>query len=184
MSAVRLSTTSYVVLGMVALRGPSTSYDLKRAIGRSVGYMWTFPHAQLYNEPKRLQDAGLLHMHEEDTGRRRRIYSITEPGSAALQAWLAEPVNAHFELRDIAQIKLFFNELTDLETLARLAKAQIRQHEGRLAEYEEMRRRFGDVEDVAARMITLELGLSMEDAALKFWRNVLGRIEHGEFPAR
>jgi len=53
-STVNLTPTSYVVLGMVAMRGTTTSYDLKRAIGHSVGYFWPFPHAQLYSEPKRL----------------------------------------------------------------------------------------------------------------------------------
>jgi DNA-binding PadR family transcriptional regulator len=171
-----------VVLGLIALRGPSTSYDLKRAIGRSVGYFWNFPHAQLYSEPKRLEEAGLLELDEEDFGRRRKTYSITDAGLAAQRAWLAEPVNAHFELRDVAEIKLFFNELAGPEDIARLAKDQITQHERRIAEYEQMRQRFGDVPDVATRMITLELGLEMEHTALAFWRRVSARIESGEFP--
>src|SRR5262245_54556676 len=120
MSTVRLSTTSFVVLGMIAMRGPSTSYDLKRAISRSVGYFWNFPHAQLYSEPKRLQEAGLLELHQEDTGRRRQTYTITTAGQDALRDWLAEPVKEHFELRDIAEIKLFFNELAGPEDVARL----------------------------------------------------------------
>jgi hypothetical protein len=53
----QLTPTSYVVLGMTALRGPTTSYDLKRAIGRSIGYFWRFPHAQIYDEPARLAEA-------------------------------------------------------------------------------------------------------------------------------
>jgi DNA-binding PadR family transcriptional regulator len=181
MSTVRLSTTSFVVLGMIALRGPSTSYDLKRAIGRSVGYFWTFPHAQLYSEPKRLQEAGLLELHEEESGRRRKTYSITEAGRSALRDWLAEPVNAHFELRDVAEIKLFFNELAGPEDVARLAKDQVAQHERRIAEYERMQQRFGEIREVAARMVTLELGLGMEYAALEFWRGVCARAERGEF---
>ena len=64
MSTARLTTTSYVVLGMIAMRGPSTSYDLKRAVGHSVGYFWPFPHAQLYSEPKRLVELGLLEVRE------------------------------------------------------------------------------------------------------------------------
>lgn len=78
MSTPPLSTTSYVVLGMIALRGPSTSYDLKRAIGHSVGYFWSFPHAQLYSEPKRLTRLGLLDLHEENAGRRRKTYTLTD----------------------------------------------------------------------------------------------------------
>jgi PadR family transcriptional regulator, regulatory protein AphA len=182
MSTVRLSTTSYVVLGLIALRGPSTPYDLKRAVGHSIGYFWTFPHAQLYSEPQRLWEAGFLDLHEEDSGRRRKTYSITPRGQAALRAWLAEPANAHFELRDIAEIKLFFNELASQEDVAQLAKDQIAQHERRIAEYEGMEHRYGDIPDVATRMVTLELGLEMERAALAFWHRVRDRIERGEFP--
>jgi PadR family transcriptional regulator AphA len=181
MSTVRLSTTSYVVLGMIALRGPSTSYDLKRAIGRSVGYFWNFPHAQLYSEPKRLEEAGLLDLHEEESGRRRKTFSITDEGHAALRDWMSEPVNEHFELRDVAEIKLFFSELTGAEDVARLAKGQVEQHERRIAEYEEMKHRFGHIDEVAGRMITLELGLGMEYAALEFWRGVCARADAGEF---
>jgi DNA-binding PadR family transcriptional regulator len=75
-----LTVTSYLVLGMIKLRGPSTSYELKRAVGRSVGYFWPFPHAQLYREPVHLVEAGLLEEQQESEGRRRRIYTITPTG--------------------------------------------------------------------------------------------------------
>nr|AGS49652.1 transcriptional regulator, PadR family [uncultured bacterium esnapd13] len=172
MSTRRLSTTSYVVLGTIGLRGPSTPYDLKRAVGHSVGYFWQFPHAQLYSEPDRLASMGLLTLETEETGRRRKIYSITEEGRAALREWLASPTNQHFEMRDIAELKLFFNELGDPSNVGNLAREQIKQHEERISVYEEMQRRFGDDPAVARRMITLRLGLEMEHAALRFWRSV------------
>lgn len=182
MSTVRLSTTSYVVLGLIALRGPSTPYDLKRAIGRSIGYFWNFPHAQLYSEPDRLAEAGYLDLFVEDAGRRRKTYSITDAGMTALRAWLSEPVNAHFELRDIGEIKLFFNELAAPDDVARLAKDQIAQHERRIGEYEQIEHQYGDVPGVSTRMVTLELGLVLERAALDFWLRVRARLENGEFP--
>ncbi|MFC6706807.1 PadR family transcriptional regulator [Flexivirga alba] len=91
MSTSRLTTTSYVVLGMLAMRGPSTSYQLKRAVGRSVGYFWPFPHAQLYSEPKRLVELGLLDVQTEEEGRRRQTFSVTGAGLTALRRWLREP---------------------------------------------------------------------------------------------
>ena len=178
MPAMRLSATSYVVLGMIALRGPSTPYDLKRAVGHSVGYFWHFPHAQLYSEPDRLAGLGLLELASEATGRRRKTYSITETGLAALRAWLAEPTDEHFQMRDIAELKLFFNEVGDPADVAALAAGQIRQHEDRIAEYERMVERFGGDPAVQSRMITLELGLEMEHAALRFWRALAeGRLD-------
>ena len=110
MSTGRLTTTSYVVLGMIAMRGPTTSYDLKRAVNHSVGYFWPFPHAQLYSEPKRLEELGLLDLEVESEGRRRQTYTITDAGRDALRAWLAEPTTEQLQVRDVAELKLFFGE--------------------------------------------------------------------------
>ncbi len=182
MSTARLSTTSYVVLGVIAMRGPSTSYDLKRAIGHSVGYFWHFPHAQLYSEPKRLEELSLLESEEEESGRRRRTYSVTEAGRKALREWLGEPTEQHFELRDVAEIKLFFSEFAEQEDVARLAADQLRQHRARIEEYEAMQQRFGDRSDIASRMVTLRLGLELEHAALNFWKTITEEIEAGTPP--
>lgn len=167
---VRLSPTSYVVLGMIALRGPSTPYDLKRAVGHSVGYFWHFPHAQLYSEPERLTDAGLLTCESETSGRRRKTYSITPEGRAALEAWIAEPSDSHFQIRDPAELKLFFNEVGNPDDVTRLAGQQIARHEERIALYEGMVERFGPDPADNPRLITLELGLEVEYATLRFWR--------------
>ena len=80
---LRLGPTSYLVLGIVAMRGPSTPYDLKRFVQLSVGNFWPFPHTQLYAEPARLAEAGLLEETREETGRRRRHYTITDGRAAA-----------------------------------------------------------------------------------------------------
>ena len=169
LSNTRLSPTSYVVLGMVALRGPSTPYELKRAIGRSVGYFWRFPHTQLYDEPARLAEAGLLAENRENHGRRRRTYIITGRGLEVLRTWLREPAAEHFQLRDIAELKLFFSELVDSEAVKALASEQVRTHQVRLAEYEAIYERFGSQPERANRMAPLELGLELERAALDFW---------------
>ncbi len=169
MPSERLSPTSYVVLGMIALRGPSTSYDLKRAIQRSIGYFWPFPHAGLYSEPQRLEGLGLLAAASEPDGRRRRTYSITEEGLREVRAWLAAPTNEHFQLRDVAELKLFFSELGEPTDVARLAREQIDQHEQRIRVYESMQERYGGLASVASRLVTLRLGLEIERAALHFW---------------
>jgi PadR family transcriptional regulator, regulatory protein AphA len=169
MSDIRLSSTSYVVLGMIALRGPSTPYELKRAVGHSVGYFWHFPHAQLYSEPDRLAAAGLLELEVEDGGRRRKTYSLTTAGREALRAWLASPTDEHFQMRDIAELKLFFNEVGEEQDVQHLAHEQIKQHQDRIAVYQDMVTRFGESASAAPRMLTLELGLEMEHAALRFW---------------
>jgi DNA-binding MarR family transcriptional regulator len=91
---LNLTPTSYLVLGLLGAMGPSTSYDLKRAVNRSIGEFWSFPHSQLYAEPVRLAAAGLLVEEREEKGRRRRLWSITAAGRDALDAWLAEPTGS------------------------------------------------------------------------------------------
>jgi DNA-binding PadR family transcriptional regulator len=157
---------------MIALRGPSTPYDLKRAVGHSVGYFWHFPHAQLYSEPDRLTELGLLALSVETGGRRRKTYSLTPAGRDALRGWLASPTNEHFQMRDVAELKLFFNEVGEPSDVTNLAHEQIKQHQQRIAVYEDMVERFGHNQAVKPRMITLELGLEMEHAALRFWSAV------------
>ena len=56
MQCIRLTPTSYIVLGLLELAGESTPYGLKQLMARSVGYFWTLQHAQLYTEPARLAD--------------------------------------------------------------------------------------------------------------------------------
>jgi DNA-binding PadR family transcriptional regulator len=185
MSAHRLSPTSYLVLGMIALRGPSTSYDLKRAVSHSVGFFWYFPHAQLYSEPQRLVGIGLLEVHsEEEGGRRKRTFSLTDRGRSALRAWLAEPTEEHFEIRNVAELKLFFSEVGEPGNVLELARHQRKQHESRLAEYRAIQDRYGENPDVASRMITLQLGTQLELAALGFWEALIAEIESGKDPLR
>ena len=54
----RLTPTSYIVLGLLEAAGEATPYDLKRAVGTSVGNFWSLQHSQLYAEPARLASAG------------------------------------------------------------------------------------------------------------------------------
>lgn len=164
-----LTVTSYLVLGMIRLRGPSTSYELKRAVGRSVGYFWPFPHAQLYREPASLVENGLLEEQQESGGRRRRVYTITPAGEEVLCKWLREPVHKMLELRDLAQLKLFFSEMMTTEELLTLARNQEALHRARLREYEQISARYQDRPGLERRMAPLAVGLMIERGEIEFW---------------
>ena len=55
---IRLTSTSYVVLGMLDWLGPSTPYRLKRVLAESVQDFFPVPHTSFYAEPARLAAAG------------------------------------------------------------------------------------------------------------------------------
>jgi PadR family transcriptional regulator AphA len=174
-SSVRLSPTSYLVLGLIGLRGPSTPYELKRAVERSgIGDFWPFPHTQLYDEPARLADAGLLEEEREEVGRRRRLYRLTDDGQAALGEWIRRPEGDGFQVRDIASLKVFFSELgADTADIVALARLQQSFHRDRLTRYEAMEARYADRPERARRLAPLRFGLHLTRAAIEFWSSVI-----------
>jgi DNA-binding PadR family transcriptional regulator len=171
-SDVRLGPVSYLVLGITALRGPSTPYELKRFVQLSIGHFWPFPHTQLYAEPERLAQAGLLTETREETGRRRKHYAITETGRERLEGWLAEPVASAHEVRDLALMKLFFSELTGPEDMETLATEQAAAHRAKAAIYEALCTRYADRPELAHRLLSAELGIRLAYAAAGFWDEV------------
>ena len=169
-----LTATSYAVLGMVALRGPSSVYDVKRAIEHLTGEFWSVAHVQHYRESERLERLGLLTSRQEPDGRRRRVYEVTEAGLVCLRSWLAQPA-ATFELRDEGLLKLFFAELGDRRSVAALARQQAAQYEARLAALEALADRFGPRRDLAVRLTPMHFGRALYRAAIDFWSSVAAR---------
>jgi PadR family transcriptional regulator AphA len=165
---IRLTPTSYIVLGLLELAGESTPYGLKQLVARSVGYFWTLQHAQLYTEPARLAEAGYVTEKREQSGRRRKLYSLTEGGRAALEKWRTESTTGLAELREPALLKLFFG--ADPEALA---ATQIPANRARLAEYEAIRDSMPDDVPAGPRQ-TLEMGIRFERAAIAFWEELAG----------
>src|SRR4051794_757166 len=105
---IRLTPVSYIVLGLVEQLGEATPYALKTAAASSVGNFWSVQHAQLYTEPARLSDAGLLAAEQEPGGRRRRRYRLTDDGRRSLDDWRASPTADLGELRSPGLLQLFF----------------------------------------------------------------------------
>jgi DNA-binding PadR family transcriptional regulator len=166
---IRLTPTSYIVLGMLEAAGAATPYALKAMVAESVGYVWTVQHAQLYSEPERLAGAGLVAEEREDGGRRRRTYSLTETGRRALEQWRAAPAGGTTELRDIGLLQLFFGA-----DPAAVAAAQLPGHEARLAAYEEIRSRPGEPMPPGPSL-ALDAGIAHEREWVRFWRGVSER---------
>lgn len=86
----KLTTTSYLILGHLALRDWST-YELAQQLKRSTRHYWPRAESKIYEEPKKLVAHGLATATKERTGRRpRTVYAITKQGRQALRDWLEE----------------------------------------------------------------------------------------------
>ncbi|HWM72430.1 MAG TPA: helix-turn-helix transcriptional regulator [Nocardioides sp.] len=87
----QLSTTSFAMLGMLAIR-PWSTYELAKHVDRSLRPLWPRARSNLFNEPKKLAAHGLAVATEERVGRRpRTVYTITPAGRRALEGWLGTP---------------------------------------------------------------------------------------------
>jgi DNA-binding PadR family transcriptional regulator len=119
-----LTTTSYAILSLLALRSWST-YELTRQMDRGVGRIWPRAASKLYEEPKKLAAHGLAVAQNEPVGKRSRtVYSITEQGRAALAEWHRAP-GAGPVLEFEQLLKLGFAEHgTKDDALATLAAAR------------------------------------------------------------
>lgn len=166
MSSPRLTETSYIVLGLLEQAQPATPYDLKQLAQVSTANFWSVPHTQLYTECARLAKEGLLSEEREQTGRRRRIYRVTDAGARALEQWRAQPARETYELRDVATLKLFVGA-----DPATLAPAQIEIHEQRLRVCEEL---LANLQGAPPGWrLTIECGAGHEREFIRFWRGLL-----------
>jgi DNA-binding PadR family transcriptional regulator len=122
----KLTTTSYVILGHLALRSWST-YELAQQMKRSTRHYWPRAESKIYEEPKKLVAHGLATGTREYTGRRpRTIYAITDAGRDALRRWLDEPGQppmVEFE----GAVKVLFAEQGNKEQLLTTLRS-IREH--------------------------------------------------------
>jgi len=169
MAVTRLTPTSYVVLGLIEQMQPASPYDLKGAVAMGVGQFWSLPHTQLYSECTRLAEAGLLSERREETGRRRRLYSLTKPGAEELDRWRHEPTGELYELRDAGILKLFFG--ADPKTLA---PPQLEAHIERLREYEELLEQGRAMNAPLGVIHATEAGIGHEREYVRFWKRLSG----------
>jgi PadR family transcriptional regulator, regulatory protein AphA len=163
---IRLTPTSYIVLGFVELGGELTPYELKQRLEVSAGHFWSVPHSQLYAEPARLAAAGHLRERQEQGGRRRKRYTITAKGREALARWRDEATEEMPELRDLSLLKLFFGG-----DVKGIAAAQADVHGRQLATYEQLLEADTD-EGPRGIWLSLEAGIAHEREWVRFWRRL------------
>lgn len=127
------TTTSYALLGLLGLR-PWTTYELTKQVQRSLGWFWPRAERKLYEEPKRLVEAGWASASRQMTGARpRTVYSVTRAGRRALQRWLGEPP-APPTLEFEGLVKVFFADGGTLQQLRDTLRVVAETSDARLSE--------------------------------------------------
>lgn len=143
MSSRPLTTTSFAILGLLAIQ-PWSTYELAQLMRRSLHFVWPRAESNLYAEPKRLVGAGLVAAEVVWNGdRKRTVYSITPDGRAALRDWLGdEPPSQRLESEPALRV-LYGNLGSKEDLLAAIGRIA--------ADAEESIRHFRDLGEEYAR---------------------------------
>jgi PadR family transcriptional regulator, regulatory protein AphA len=113
----RLTTTSYAVLGQIALASGG-AYELTKRMRRNYRFFWPRAESRLYDEARRLVDARMASAEKTFTGRRARTgYALTPSGRRALEAWLAEPPAAGWTFQYEPVLRVFLGNFGTREQL-------------------------------------------------------------------
>lgn len=127
---------TYGMLGLLALWGPLSGYDLKHLCDHVLAPMWGVVQSQIYKELRRMKELGWVEMEREEQESRpdRKVYSITEQGRVALGNWQGQ-VPEVFQIRDELLLKVLFGTFATPADLIRNLRTSIAEHEMRLLAY-------------------------------------------------
>src|SRR6266487_5676416 len=137
-SIVRISTLGYALLALLA-REPLSGYDLAQRMKKPIGFFWQAQLSQIYPELARLEEQGcILHQVIAQEGRpQKKLYTITEAGQSALQAWVTRPPPPARERNELL-LKTYAIWLADPQAALELFETREQFHAGRLALFEQI----------------------------------------------
>lgn len=172
----------YAVLTLLDIE-PGSGYDLKRRFERSVSHFWSASHQQMYRELHRLHDEGLLDCTEQPQAGKpdKKIYSLTEAGREALEAWVQRPAPPQ-KIREPFLIQLFAGHHLDNAQARELVQRQLDRHRALLAGYIEQNERAlkGDPERLERYWLahrTLLLGIESEKTWIAWAEKLLQELD-------
>jgi len=98
----------YALLGLLSA-APMSGYDVKKAFATALS-RFSPSSGGLYPALKRLERRGLLAARIDREGelRARRLYQLTEAGTAALDAWIRQPIDQEMVARRLDLVLLRF----------------------------------------------------------------------------
>jgi DNA-binding PadR family transcriptional regulator len=121
---MREKSTGFVVLGILAVGGELSGYEIRQWIAQAIGFFWNESFGQIYPELKRLAAAKLVKALPGEGARGAKRYRITPAGRAEVQRWLQRAPKAERQRNELL-LKLFFGPVTGLgASRAFLAEAE------------------------------------------------------------
>lgn len=169
MDATKLSPGAHAVLGLLS-RGPTSGYELGSLAERTIAHFWPITRAHIYTELGRLEGAGLVTATEVTQRGRpdKHVYTITEAGERALDAWLASADLGDERRRHPLLLKVFFGDRIPADRLASLLAAERARCEADRARYAAIAAALEDDPHTVMRRATVLYGVRCAEAQLRW----------------
>jgi PadR family transcriptional regulator AphA len=122
----------YALLGVLSMREMS-GYDIKRHFDRAVHFVWNASDSQIYRELRGMERDKLItsRLIQQESKPNKRLYRLTDAGSAELDAWLVSPVETPYS-KEPFLLRLFFMERLSDDDARKLLEARLREVESLL----------------------------------------------------
>lgn len=131
----------FILLGLLRAE-PCYGYELKTVFERFMGGTWPLNIGQVYAALNKLEDGGLVECEvvPQDDAPDRKVFSITDAGTAALDRWLGEADTGPVRLRDDYFMKVLVAAITSPALASGLITQQRAAHFRALAEIDDAQR--------------------------------------------
>lgn len=115
----------FALLGMIALE-PRSGYDLKRAIDRSIFFIWNVTGPQIYNTLRALREEGCIASEAVPQQGRpdKQVHSLTAKGREVLRDFANAPIRASVT-RDEVLLRIFFGNFASEAAVLRELEAYL-----------------------------------------------------------
>jgi len=137
---------TYAIMS-VLVSTPSSGYDLAKrfnpSVEGSVGFFWNASFQQVYRELNRLEQKEWVQAESVQQENRpdKRIYTVTALGKQQMSQWIAE-LEQMAPIKDDLLVKLYVGHLVPSQTIVEKLEAHRRQHQQRLAIYQEIKSQY------------------------------------------
>ncbi len=176
----------FILLGLLNY-GPMTGYEIKQTIDESTAHFWHAHHSQIYTTLRRMESDGLVTstLIQDEAGPDRRVYTVTDAGTAELKTWLDQPLTQPAAVKDELLVRVFFSARRDPQAVLAELRVQSALHREKAAVYEVLAAHMTDAAPAELALerdhtfwhLTLEMGRRYEAMYLGWLDHAIRTIE-------
>jgi len=178
--AIKLSTTSYTILGLLSFGEKMSGYDIRQWAQNMRFFYWSPAQSQVYSELRRLESYDLVTMREVSQVRKpdKRLYQITDKGIEEFKRWLAsDELDTITVIKHSVVLKIFFGHMSSPELLIKLLEKFIVETEEQLGQLGVVQEYMESDDAMAYPALAVEWSHHYYRAELEMAQKLLGRLQ-------